>query len=127
MSSLRNKTIDFLSTLEGYHEALKMIHWSTNIKSEHLLTDDIDKAVLDYEDKIAEVTMGCLNTRYGHGELKCLLPEAKTTESLLKEMKADVSSYRSELGDSVDNAGIVNIIDDFITDINTWQYLITFK
>ena len=104
-----------------------MIHWSTKIKSEHLLTDDIDKSVLDYEDKIAEVTMGLLNTRYGHGDLKCMLPEAKTSESLLKEMKSDVSAYRSEVGDSDDNAGIINILDDFITDIDTWKYLITFS
>lgn len=127
MSNLKSKTIDFLSTLEGYHAALKMIHWSTKIKSEHLLTDDIDKSILDYEDKIAEVTMGLLNTRYGHGDLKCMLPEAKTSESLLKEMKSDVSAYRSEVEDSDDNAGIINILDDFITDIDTWKYLITFS
>lgn len=127
MSNLRNKTKDFLSTLEGYHAALKMIHWSTNVKSEHLLTDDIDKSVLEYEDKIAEVTMGLLNTRYGHGDLECMLPEAKTTESLLKEMKSDVKAYRSEVGDSVDNAGVINVLDDILTDIESWQYLITFK
>lgn len=127
MDNLRNKTIEFLSILEGYHETLKQIHWSTSNKSEHLLTDEIDSAVLEYEDKFAEVTMGHLNTRYGHGDLKCLLPEAKTTESLLKELKGDVLVYRKEVGDEPDRAGIINVIDDFISDINRWNYLRTLK
>ena len=127
MDNLRNKTIEFLSILEGYHETLKQIHWSTSNKSEHLLTDEIDSSVLEYEDKIAEVTMGSLNTRYGHGDLKCLLPEAKTTESLLKELKGDVLVYRKEVGDEPNRAGIINVIDDFISDINRWNYLRTLK
>ena len=127
MSNLRNKTIEFLCICEGYHQAFKMVHWSTSNKSEHLLTDDIDGSVLEYEDKVAEVAMGSLNTRFGQGDLKTLLPEGKTTEALLKELKGDIVSYRKEVGDDAENEGLANVLNDFLTDINKYNYLRTLK
>lgn len=127
MSKLIDKTKEFLSMCEGYHQALKCIHWSTTNKSEHTLVDDIDSSVLGYEDRIAESTMGLLGTRYGFGDLKTLLPSAKTTESLLKELKEDVERFRSEWDDKASNAGIFNILDEFIEEISKWNYLRTLK
>ena len=121
----KNKTTEFLSGLEGMHSCLKMLHWSTTNHSQHLLCDDIDGSVLEYEDRIAECIMGRLNTRFGIGDLKCLLPEAKTLDSLINELLSDVISFKKETEDDILNSGLINILDEFISDINKWNYLKT--
>ena len=45
---------------------------------------------------------------------------------MLDEMVTDVNSFKSKLDDKK-HAGIINILDDLITDINKWKYLDTFK
>lgn len=124
-NELKNKTIEFLSGLEGMHSRLKTLHWSTKNHSEHVLTDDIDSSVLEYEDKIAECVMGRLNVRFGVGDLKCLLPDAKTLDSLVNEMLNDVITFKKEIEGDILNTGLNNILDEFIYDINKWNYLKT--
>ena len=126
MSELKKNGIEFLSNLEGYHQCLKGIHWSTKCKAEHLLTDEIDDSVLDYEDSLAESIMGCAGVRYGVGELKTMMPSSRNLTDMLDEMLTDVNSFKSKLEDKK-HAGIINILDDLITDINKWKYLDTFK
>ena len=125
MKELKKNTSDFLSTLEGYHQMLKMLHWSATSHAQHVLIDDIDSDVLKYEDDIAECVMGILDTRFGVGDLKTLIPEAKALDGVLKEMKKDLIEFKSKVGDSADVAGLVNILDDFMQSINKWNYLKT--
>lgn len=124
---MKKEVLNFLSELEGYHQILKEIHWSTKNKAEHLLTDEIDSAVLEYEDSIAENTMGILNTRFGVGDLKSLLPNAKSLDGVLKEMNDDLTSLRDKLDGDNNYVGLINILDDFASDINKWNYLRTFS
>ena len=123
---MKKEVLNFLSALEGYHSTLKMLHWSTERHSEHVLTDDIDSSVLKYEDKISEVAMGALDTRFGIGDLKCMLPQSKDLKSILKELRADVNDFRDTAEEKGMN-GLVNILDDFTEDIDTWEYLRTLK
>lgn len=123
---MKKEVLNFLSALEGYHSTLKMLHWSTERHSEHVLTDDIDSSVLKYEDKISEVAMGALDTRFGIGDLKCMLPQSKDLKSVLKELRADVNDFRDAAEEKGMN-GLVNILDDFTEDIDTWEYLRTLK
>lgn len=123
---MKKEVLNFLSALEGYHSTLKMLHWSTERHSEHVLTDDIDSSVLKYEDKISEVAMGALDTRFGIGDLKCMLPQSKDLKSVLKELRADVNDFR-DTADEKGMNGLVNILDDFTEDIDTWEYLRTLK
>ena len=123
---MKKEVLNFLSALEGYHSTLKMLHWSTERHSEHVLTDDIDSSVLKYEDKISEVAMGALDTRFGIGDLKCMLPQSKDLKSVLKELRADVNDFRGTAEEKGMN-GLVNILDDFTEDIDTWEYLRTLK
>ena len=125
MKELKKNTSDFLSTLEGYHQMLKMLHWSATSHAQHVLIDDIDGDVLKYEDDIAECVMGILETRFGVGDLKTLIPEAKALDGVLKEMKKDLIEFKSKVGDSADVAGLVNILDDFMRSVNKWNYLKT--
>lgn len=122
---MRKVVLNFLSALEGYHSTFKMLHWSASHHSEHVLTDDIDDSILDYEDKISEVAMGALDTKFGIGELKCMLPQSKEIKGVLKELKNDVEEFR-ETAENNGFIGLVNILDDFISDINKWNYLRTF-
>lgn len=122
---LKNKTIEFLNSLEGYHQVLKELHWSTTNHSQHVLTDEIDEDILEYEDKIAECIMGRLNIRFGLGDLKTLLPEAKTLDTLINELLSDTISFKKSVEEDILNSGLVNILDDLISDINKWNYLKT--
>lgn len=123
----RKTILDFLSALEGYHSLLKTIHWSTSNKSEHLLSDDIDDEILDFEDRIAEAAMGKLNTRFTIGELKTLMPEAKTIESMLKELENDIVKLKKDIGEDTDYSGMHNILDEFLEKVYSWNYLRTLK
>lgn len=124
---MKEVILNFLSALEGYHQRLKEIHFSTLNKSEHLLVDDMDGDVLEYQDRIAEVSMGCLNTRFGIGDLKTLVPSAKNTEDLVKELLGDIESLIAKLSDSKKYNGIINVLDDFTESVNKWNYLRTLK
>lgn len=127
MALTKEQGINFLSNCEGYHQALKAIHWSTEKKAEHLLTDDIDSDVLDFEDRIAESIMGILGMRYGNGELKTMLPSATDLKALLNEMEEDVFSFIDEVGEDKKVTGLVNILEEFCEKITTWKYLETFN
>ena len=105
---------------------LKGLHWNSGCKAEHLLTDDIDEAILEYEDKIAENVMGNGGFRIGVGELKTMLPSAKSLTDMLNELETDVKKFKATLVEDK-HAGIINILDDLLTDINTWRYLKTFN
>lgn len=126
MSTLKKDSIEFLSILEGNHQLLKGLHWNSGCKAEHLLTDDIDEAILEYEDKIAENVMGNGGFRIGVGELKTMLPSAKSLTDMLNELESDVKKFKTTLVEDK-HTGIINILDDLLTDINTWRYLKTFN
>ena len=125
MKQLKTKTIEFLSVLEGYHQCLKMLHWSATHHALHILTDDMDSEVLKVEDDIAECVMGVLDNKFGIGDLKTMLPEAKTLDGLLKEMKKDLLEFKSAVGDDAELSGLHNILDDYMQSINKWNYLRT--
>ena len=125
MKQLKEQTISFLSNIEGYHQLLKELHWSATHHSLHTLTDDMDEEVLEVEDSIAECVMGILDTKFGVRDLKTMLPEAKTLDGLLKEMKKDLIECKNFVGDNAECAGLQNILDDYMQNINKWNYLRT--
>lgn len=129
MSDIKKIGIEFLSSLEGYHQKIKEIHWSAQCKSEHLLTDEIDGDILDYEDKVAENIMGIANFRIGIGDLKTLLPSSNNLKDVLKEMDSDVEKFKEDIEklEKYNCSGLLNILDDFSESINKWKYLESFK
>ena len=122
--ALKEETKNFLSALEGYHQLSKTLHWSATAMAEHKLLDDMDHSILDYEDSIAEFVMGITDSRFQNGDLKTLLPSAKNLKDMIKELKTDITNYRDYVED---NSGLVNILDDFLTDVDKWNYLRTFS
>lgn len=120
--ALKEETKNFLSALEGYHQLLKTLHWSSVKMSEHNLLDDIDHEILEYEDSVAEIVMGITDSRFQNGDLKTLLPSAKNLKDMLKELENDVTDYYEKV-ESYN--GLTNILDDFTMNINKWNYLRT--
>ena len=45
---------------------------------------------------------------------------------MLNELESDVKKFKTTLVEDK-HAGINNILDDLLTDINTWRYLKTFN
>lgn len=125
MSLQKDKALELLCSLEGYHQALKMMHWSTDNHSKHLLTDEIDGGVLEFEDELAEVVMGTLGEKFGKGDLKTMLPEAEELKGMLDELENDVNKFIDSLGGEHGYGGIYNVTDDFLSKICKWKYLET--
>ena len=125
MSLQKDKALELLCSLEGYHQALKMLHWSTDSHSKHLLTDEIDGDVLEFEDELAEVVMGTLGEKFGKGDLKTMLPEAEELKGMLNELEGDINKFIDSIGGEHGYGGIYNVTDDFLSKIYKWKYLET--
>jgi len=50
--------IDLINTLEGYKTRIKNMHWAAEAMNIHLRLDEMLDIVADYEDSIAEESMG---------------------------------------------------------------------
>ena len=125
MALSKENTKKLLSYLEGYHQRLKELHWSTDNHSKHLLTDEIDGGVLEFEDALAEVVMGKLGEKFGKGDLKTMLPQSEELKGLLEELEKDVNEFEESIGGEHGFGGVYNVVDDFLSSINKWQYLET--
>ena len=125
MALSKDNAKELLCSLEGYHQVLKELHWSTDNKSKHLLTDEIDEGVLEFEDELAEVVMGKLGEKFGKGDLKSMLPEAEELKGILDELEKDVNKFIDSIGGEHGFGGIYNVTDDFLSKIYKWKYLET--
>lgn len=125
MALSKENAKNLLSCLEGYHQRLKELHWSTDNHSRHILTDDIDKGVLEFEDELAEVVMGKLGEKFGKGDLKTMLPEAEELKGILDELEKDVNDFEESIGEEHGFGGVYNVVDDFLSSIEKWKYLET--
>lgn len=125
MALSKENTKKLLSYLEGYHQRLKELHWSTDNHSKHILTDEIDEGVLEFEDALAEVVMGKLGEKFGKGDLKTMLPQSEELNGLLEELEKDVNEFEESIGGEHGFGGVYNVVDDFLSSINKWQYLET--
>ena len=125
MALSKENALKLLCALEGYHQSLKMLHWSTDNHSRHLLTDDIDHGVLEFEDALAEVVMGKLDEKFGKGDLKSMLPEAEELSGILNELEKDVNEFVDSIGGEHGYGGVYNVVDDFLSSVYKWKYLET--
>lgn len=129
MALKKENALELLCSLEGYHQILKELHWSTDNHAKHLLTDEIDGGVLEFEDKLAEVAMGTLGEKFGKGDLKTMLPEAEELKGILDEIAEDVHTFTDRLsadGEYDYAYGALNsVCDDFMANVCKWKYLET--
>jgi hypothetical protein len=55
------------------------------------------------------------------------MPDAKTLDSMLKELETDVVKFKETIGDETKYSGMHNILDELMEDICKWNYLRTLK
>lgn len=122
MENIISKVLNYLSECEGYHQLCKGLHWQTERNAEHVIVDELDETMLKYQDQIAEVTMGLTGKKFTVGQLKTLLPNATTTEALLREILSDTIAFKKEIGDDIEVCALQNVLDDVLTDVSQLKY-----
>lgn len=129
MALTKENALELLCSLEGYHQVLKELHWSADRHAKHILTDEIDEGVLEFEDELAEVAMGTLGEKFGKGDLKTMLPEAEELKGILDELAEDLHKFTDSLSEDGEYdyayGGLMSVCDDFNAKICKWKYLET--
>lgn len=129
MALSKENAKELLCSLEGYHQVLKELHWSAERHAKHILTDEIDEGVLEFEDELAEVVMGTLGEKFGKGDLKTMLPEAEELKGILNELAEDLHKFTDSLSEDGEYdyayGGLTSVCDDFNAKICKWKYLET--
>lgn len=123
---MKKEFVDFVCALHGYLIRLKEIHWNTNENSTHLLCDEIESDIHDYEDRFMECCMGMEGKHFEIGKLLPMLPNAKDLFGMLKEFEKDILDMKKKL-DGDENGGLFNILDDMQECCNKYKYRATQK
>jgi hypothetical protein len=116
--------VEFICSLHGYMIRVKEFHWSTDNNTEHLLCDDIEEAIHDCEDRLAECMMGILGKKFKVGDLKPLLPNSNELKKMLRELEIETIDFKKGL-DEYKEGGLINICDDILECVNKYKYRIT--
>lgn len=114
--------IHFFNVVLGIYCRLREFHFNTIVQAEHNLTNDLMPALLDYTDSVMENQMGISDSRPGMDIIEFSRSTKTSITDCLKELSDEISAYKQSL-DSVKNAGTINVLDDFSTDVNKWIYL----
>ena len=129
-TSLPEAILLYIKKLEGYRIRLREIHWSTENKSKHELSDSLMSMLADYEDSIAEEAMGIFGIRVKVGDIVPEIPEGRDIKSILTSLTNDTltllaSLEPSEGETSTLSGGIPSILEDIMHDLNKSKYLET--
>jgi len=113
--------IKTINQIEGYGTRLKELHWSSSSRSLHVIIDDFQDKLGEFEDAFVENSIALLGFVYP-GDLSPVLPTPTEYEELLENIRGMVISIKREL-DDLAWGGLVNILDDFHTEVNRAIYL----
>lgn len=121
---MKRSILIYINKLQSYKTAIKNIHWSSNNMSEHKLFDDIEDAVADVQDEIAEVAQGV----YGKLKLNELKPRRyniSSSKKMLQDLLNDTQQFLTTLR-SKELVGIKSTIEAFVGKIDQFKYLLDF-
>lgn len=121
---MKRSILIYINKLQAYKTAIKNIHWSSNNMSEHKLFDDIEDAVADVQDEIAEVAQGV----YGKLKLNDLKPRRyniSSSKKMLQDLLNDTQQFLTTLR-SKELVGIKSTIEAFVGKIDQFKYLLDF-
>ena len=121
---MKRSILIYINKLQAYKTAIKNIHWSSNNMSEHKLFDDIEDAVSEVQDEIAEVAQGV----YGRLKLNDLKPRRyniSTSKKMLQDLLNDTQQFLTTLR-SKELVGIKSTVEAFIGKLNQFKYLLDF-
>lgn len=115
--------IEFFNSVSGIYFRMREFHFNTHIEAEHNLTNSFMPSMMEYADAVMENVMGILDSRPGMDILTPTKCEETSINSGLKYLKSEVLKLRDAIQGDENYNGVVNILDDFTTDINKWIYL----
>lgn len=115
--------VGLVNKLEGYHTRLKELHYSSPSYSIHKLIDEFDGSLCEFEDSMVENAtplFGAIRC----GELSPILPDECTNfNDVLESVRGNLAETKREFGENIMATGIINIVDDFFSEVNKYIYL----
>jgi hypothetical protein len=115
--------LNFENRLQGYKTRVKELHFSANRHSIHIILDDFEGELSEFEDEIME-ELQAIHGQYTPGEINPVLPKSLDSDSLLREIRADLINMREFLDRQPMYSGSVSVLDDFLHNVNKTIYLI---
>lgn len=114
--------INFINVLEGYKTRIKNLHWAADAMNIHLRLDELLGIVSDYEDSIAEESMGMFY-KMGPLDIKGYECQDANPTSMLQSLKNRTAMFYNNLSEDSKFAGLKSETEVFIHDLNKYTYL----
>lgn len=112
-----------INKIEGFQTRLKELHWNTGPIAIHKLINEFQDELGEFEDSIVENAVPFVGF-FEVSTLNPTLPNESNFSDVLEGIRGLVISYKREIGDSLMWSGSINIIDDFLSTINRFIYLV---
>lgn len=120
--STEQRIINFINVIEGWKTKCKNLHWSAPKKNIHVYLDEFLGILSDYQDGLAEETMG-LYSQFQPNMLKGVESECLNAIDFIMEVKNTTFNFYSSLPEDVSLAGIKSECETFIHNIHKYHYL----
>lgn len=114
---------ELVNKIEGFQTRLKELHWNTGPISIHKLIDEFQDELGEFEDAVVENAVPFVGF-FEVGTLNPVLPTESDFSGVLEGIRGLVISYKREIGDSLMWSGSISIVDDFLSTINKFIYLV---
>lgn len=119
--------LSVLCKLEGFKIKFKEMHWITSNKNEHVLCDEINQAINEFQDSFAEEGLAIYSAFAPNTFLPILVEKTTVIDTLLL-LTRFLDVVRGQiLPGSINEAGFLALIDEFIGKVTKFQYLSTLE
>lgn len=108
---------------QGICTRLNELHWSAPSISIHKLVDEFNDEFCEFNDNLME-NCQALWGFIQPGDLKSESPKALDFEELLEDIRGILVSIKREMKDNMLATGIINLVDEFFSEVNKYVYLI---
>lgn len=113
----------FENRLQGYRTRTKELHFAAKRHSIHIILDDFDKSLADFEDAVMEDAQA-IHGQFTPGEIQPILPKSLDPISLLKEIRVDLVNMKDFFESQSMYTGCLNELEDFFHTVNKTIYLL---
>jgi DNA-binding ferritin-like protein len=112
-----------LCDLEGFKTKFKNLHWSAVHLTMHRVIDELLDELGDYQDTIAETSMGYLGIQFPPDFLSGTVIMSDNPEGTLNTLIGKVNGFYALIKMEDSMQGIVNAINDFQEKLLKYNYL----
>lgn len=118
-----SEILNFENRIQGYKTRVKELHFAAKKRSLHVIMDDFNKWLEDFEDNVMEDAQA-IHGQYRPGELSPVLPKGMTEDDLLREIRADLLNMKDFFEKQPMYTGCLNELEDFFHLVNKTIYLV---